>query len=75
MSVRINRKGRKVVGIADKDPHFYVACLCLECLSKWVGLMHYQASIFELECTNCGAQNSFASFLPEELIFDLSGEK
>lgn len=52
--------------------HFNVIIMCLPCSHRWVGMVECQTSLFRLECPDCGAQDSFASFIPDEYLEDFS---
>lgn len=57
---------------AYKDPAWFnVMALCLNCHYKWIGSVEAKTSLFTLECPGCGADNSFASFLPDDYLDQL----
>jgi hypothetical protein len=58
----------EVIDITQNEPHFNVLAVCLNCLNKWIGTVHYKIGLFTLECPKCGEQDSFASVLPHEYI-------
>lgn len=57
-----------IESIDKNQPHYNVLALCLECNHKWIGTVPARAKLFELECSQCETQNSFASFLPDEYL-------
>ncbi len=64
---------------ADESPgentHYAVACMCLPCSHRWMGVMPKEANLFTLECPICQAQESFGTFLPNEYLEEqLSGK-
>jgi hypothetical protein len=47
---------------------YAVAAMCLICNRRWLGKVTPTTSLFKLECPDCGAQDSFASMLPDEYL-------
>lgn len=67
------------IDINQNKPHFNVLAVCFApkwahdpseelCLHRWIGTVMAQTSLFKLECPVCGAQNSFASFIPHDYL-------
>lgn len=52
----------------DNEPHFNVWAMCLPCSHRWIGVVHFETSLFSLECPSCGAQESFASIIPRDYL-------
>lgn len=59
------------IDICKNLPHFNIMALCLSCSHRWIGLVVARTSLFQLECPRCGAQNSFATFIPDEYLEEL----
>jgi hypothetical protein len=66
--------------IFKNKPHFNVMAICMApstckheslCLHRWIGTVMANTSLFKLECPKCGAQNSFASFLPLDYLSEV----
>jgi hypothetical protein len=60
-----------VINLDDRRPYISWFALCLECKHRWIASVLIKTSIFKLECPECGAQNSFASVIPENLIQEI----
>lgn len=58
----------KIIDLDERRGAFLytVMVLCLTCDHRWIGGVPIETSLFKLECPQCGAQNSFASFVPED---------
>ena len=54
-----------VIDISSNDPHYKAFALCIQCSSRWIAIVHFKTSIFNLECPQCGEQDSFGSIIPE----------
>jgi hypothetical protein len=57
-----------VIDIADRDPHFVAQAICLKCKWKWIAVVHCDCSLFTLECSKCGALDSFGSYIPDYVL-------
>lgn len=64
----------EVVDITKNLPHFVVMAMCLPCKKRWIGTVVARTSLFSLECPACGAQESFASFMPVEYTDEFNPE-
>lgn len=75
------------IDILKNQPHFNVLALCLEvercivtggtykmCGHRWIGTVVSKTSLFKLECPKCGAQNSFASFIPHDYLQEFKND-
>lgn len=67
----------EVTSLDDKRPHYAVMAMCLQasCQHRWFATVLARTSLFKLECPKCGAQNSFASFLPQDYLEEHASEK
>lgn len=59
-----------VIDINSKKAHYPILAMCIACKHRWIGIVVAATSLFRLECPTCGAQDSFASFLPIDYMVD-----
>lgn len=67
---------QNVEDINKNKPHFNAYAICLHlirdgysftpCFNKWIATFPEGTNLLKLECPKCGAQDSFASFIPTE---------
>lgn len=59
------------INLFKNKKHFVILAMCLPCACRWIGQVIARTSLNRLECPSCGAQESFASFLPPEYTEEL----
>lgn len=47
---------------------FVAVAMCCTCMHKWIGFIEVRTSLFNLECPECGVQDSYAAILPSEYV-------
>lgn len=52
----------------DDQLWFNVLALCVSCQHRWVATLPQGTCLLHLECPDCGDQNSFASFYPDDYL-------
>jgi hypothetical protein len=61
-----------VININKNAPHFMLAAMCLACNKRWIALVIAKTSLFHLECPECHAENSFATFMPQAYLEEIT---
>lgn len=57
-----------ITHLDDLKPHFNGLAMCVACKKRWIATVVKDTSLFKLECPECGDQDSFFSFLPDEYL-------
>lgn len=50
------------------EGQYVVAALCVNCTHRWVSVVLHNMNLFKLTCPRCGAQESFPSLFPREMV-------
>jgi hypothetical protein len=67
-----------VINLDDhrKPPETHtVFSLCCKCMARWAAHVEIGCALFKLECPNCGAHDSFPSFISAEYLEKLNQAK